>query len=167
MIVVSDTSVISNLANVGQLGLLQRLYGKLVIPLAVYQELLQANREELTNLVIENLAWIEVRSIQNTALLNTIAPLLDRGEAEAIALTVEVRADRLIIDEKKGRKKAIELGIKVTGILGILLAAKQSGYIQRIEPILNALRSSGFWVNEDLYLEVLRLAGESYPLTDV
>ncbi len=71
-----------------------------------------------------------------------------------------LNADRFIIDERRGRNEAIQLGIQVTGLLGILLAAKRQGLIPLLQPLLNDLTAQGFWIREELYAEVLQLAGE-------
>jgi predicted nucleic acid-binding protein len=160
MIVVSDTSAISNLAEVRQLELLQKLYGELVIPCAVYQELLNTDKNSLTASAIDGIKWIKVQSITNNHLLDNLNLILDQGEAEAITLALEIQAERIIIDERKGRNEALKLGLKVTGILGVLIAAKKQGFIVAVKPILDQLRASEFWVRKELYLETLRLAGE-------
>lgn len=160
MIVVSDTSPISNLAAIGQLHLLQQLYGTVVIPLAVYQEILNSGATDPATLAVQNLNWIQRRSLSNVALLQNLQANLDPGEAEAIALAVELKADRLIIDERRGRERASQAGIKVIGLLGILLAAKKQGFIPEMQPLLDDLIACGFWLRPQLYQEVLRLAGE-------
>ncbi len=98
--------------------------------------------------------------MSDRVLLETLQTNLDPGEAEAITLAVEINADRLIIDERRGRNEAIQLGLQVTGILGIALAAKQEGLIPLVQPILDDLRANTFWIRDALYAEVLRLAGE-------
>jgi predicted nucleic acid-binding protein len=160
MIIVSDTSPISNLAAIGQLELLQQLYGNVVIPTAVYQEILNSGDTDPAVLAIKSVNWIQTLNIKNTALFQTLQSNLDIGEAEAITLAVELNADRLIVDERRGRKEAIRLGLRVTGILGILLAAKQQGLVLRIQPLLDDLIANGFWIREELYAELLQLAGE-------
>lgn len=160
MIVVSDTSPISNLAAIGKLGLLEQLYGSVIIPTAVYQELLNSGSTDLAVLAIQTVNWIETRSVTNITLLQSLQNNLDVGEAEAIALAVELNADRLIVDERRGRNEAIKLGLRVTGILGILLAAKQQRLVPLIQPLLDDLIANGFWLREELYVEVLRLASE-------
>jgi uncharacterized protein len=87
-------------------------------------------------------------------------PNLDPGEAQAIALGLELNANRLIIDERRGRNQAIGLGLQVIGILGIVLAAKQQNLIPSVKPILDDLIVNGFWMRDDLSNEVLQLAGE-------
>jgi len=160
MIIVSDTSPISNLAAIGQLELLQKLYGNVIIPTAVYQEILNSGDTDPAVLAIKSVNWIQTYSITNNTLFQTLQNILDIGEAEAITLAVELNADRLIVDERRGRKEAIRLGLRVTGILGILLAAKQQGLVSFIQPLLDDLIANGFWIQEELYAELLQLAGE-------
>jgi uncharacterized protein len=160
MIIVSDTSPISNLAAIGQLELLQKLYGNVIIPTAVYQEILNSGHTDPAVLAIKSVNWIQTYSITNNTLFQTLQNILDIGEAEAITLAVELNADRLIVDERRGRKEAIRLGLRVTGILGILLAAKQQGLVSFIQPLLDDLIANGFWIREELYAELLQLAGE-------
>ncbi|WP_238360520.1 DUF3368 domain-containing protein [Iningainema tapete] len=109
---------------------------------------------------VQTLNWIETRRVTNLALLQSLQINLDLGEAEAIALAVELNAVRLIIDERRGRKEAIKLGVQVTGLLGILLTAKQQGLVPLVQPILDDLIANDFWVRKELYTEVLLLAGE-------
>jgi predicted nucleic acid-binding protein len=160
MIVVSNTSPISNLAAIGHLELLQQLYGNIIIPPAVYQELINSGDAEPATLAVQTLDWIQTQPVSDRVLLKTLQTNLDPGEAEAITLAVEINAERLIIDERRGRNEAIQLGLQVTGILGIALAAKQEGLIPLVQPILDDLRANTFWIRDALYAEVLRLAGE-------
>jgi predicted nucleic acid-binding protein len=160
MIVVSNTSPISNLAAIGQLELLQQLYGNIIIPPAVYQELINSGDAEPATLAVQTLDWIQTQPVSDRVLLETLQTNLDPGEAEAITLAVEINAERLIIDERRGRNEAIQLGLQVTGILGIALAAKQEGLIPLVQPTLDDLRANTFWIRDALYAEVLRLAGE-------
>ena len=160
MIVVSDTSPISNLAAIEQLVILQQLYSEVIIPTAVYQELLDSGVEDPAVLAIQTLDWIQVCSVTNAVLSQSLQASLDAGEAEAIVLAVELAADRLLMDERRGRQQAMQAGLKVTGLLGVLLAAKQQSVIATVQPILDALIANGFWVRDELYAETLRLAGE-------
>ena len=86
---------------------------------------------------------------------------LDRGEAEAIALAAELQADLLLMDERLGRTEAARFGLRVIGVLGVLIEAKGRGRLQRIEPILDELRhDAGFRVSQALRARVLQAAGE-------
>lgn len=164
MIIVSNTSPISNLAAIGKLDLLQQLYTNIIIPIAVYEEIINSGETEPATLAIQSLDWIETQSVTNKFLLQELQTILDLGEAEAITLAVELNADRLIIDERQGRNEAKKQGLQVTGILEIILAAKQRGLIDLVQPLLDDLRVNGFRITEPLYAELLRLAREDFPV---
>lgn len=86
---------------------------------------------------------------------------LDADESEAIALALELRSDLLLLDERRGRSIANQLGINVTGLLGVLLVAKQRGCLNAIKPLLHDLSNvAGFWIDRELYRLVLASAGE-------
>ncbi len=163
MIVVSDTSPLSGLAIAGHLSLLQQLYGQVVIPAAVAEELKRGGQEDERIKQTLSLTWIEVRQASDLALVKTLQTdqNLDRGEAEAIALALELSADELLIDERLGRREAIRLGLSITGLLGALLVAKRQGLLTAVRPVLDVLiAEAGFRVSSQLYTEVLIAAGE-------
>lgn len=115
MVVVSDTSPISNLMTIGELPVLKSVFDKVVIPEGVKTELeaIASHKSDLA----DN-PWIIVQRIKDQGLLNELLYTLDQGEAEAIVLAIEKRADYLIIDERKGRRIALEYGLKIIGLLG-------------------------------------------------
>lgn len=158
MIVISDTSVITNLIQLNELSLLYHLFEKIIIPAKVYEELgkLPAQIDH-----IDKLGWIEVREISDTDLFNQLLESLDAGEAASIVLALELKADLLIIDEKRGRKIATDLGISITGLIGVLVEAKELGFIESVKPLLNKLiYEIGFRVNPKLYREILNKTNE-------
>lgn len=162
MIVISDTSPITNLAAVGHLSLLQQLYGDIIIPERVYQELTGAGDSIPGCREVQTLAWISVRSAANQEQVRLLQDKLDAGEAEAITLAVELDADWLLIDEELGRTIAAEYHIQFTGVLGILIEAKYRGLITQVKPLLDELiRTADFWVSARLYSHVLQIAGEA------
>ncbi|MBO0936317.1 DUF3368 domain-containing protein [Fibrella sp. HMF5335] len=159
MLVVSDTSPITNLLQIGQLALLRQVFGQVVMPQTVYDELSELPYQQL---LIDSEPWLVVEVPNQLDLVAKLAAELDPGEAEAIALAVELRADYLIIDELKGRHEAELLGLRIVGLLGVLIQAKQAGYIVAVEPLLMDLRAkAGFRIHPTLYKCVLQLAGES------
>lgn len=86
---------------------------------------------------------------------------LDRGEAEAIVLALERRADVLLVDERRGRRVTAAFGLRVIGLLGMLAEAKRIGLIERVKPVLNDLIGrAGFWIGADLHAKVLAELGE-------
>jgi predicted nucleic acid-binding protein len=161
VIVVSNSSPIMNLAVVGQVHLLERLYGKVYIPEAVWQELSAIGTGQPWAAVMPTLSWLEIRSGSNRSLVDLLLLELDRGEAEAISLAMELKADLLLIDERRGRTVASRLGLKFIGLLGALVEGKRKGYVAAVKPILDDLMAqAGFWVSEHVYSRVLREAGE-------
>jgi predicted nucleic acid-binding protein len=89
------------------------------------------------------------------------APGLDAGEAAALSLAMEIKADAILLDERRGHEIAIRLGLRTIGILGILLEGKRAGLLATVRPILDSLeRDANFWISEALRNRVLQLAGE-------
>ena len=161
MVVVSDTTTLSNLLLIGHIDLLQKLYGSISIPTAVRDELrnLVSHRTQVDQFL--NQPWVAVHSIGQKEYALLLRQQLDIGEAEAIALVVEMNADLLIVDELKGRAVAKSLGLAVIGTLGILVAAKREGLIGQVEPVLNQLKmNAGFWVSASLQRHVLESVNE-------
>lgn len=162
MIVVSNTSPIFYLSTIGQLDLLRQLYDEIVIPTAVFNEITNVGNTDASARVVPTLSWIKTQSATDQAFINTLRAALDPGEAEAIALAVELNADRLLMDERLGRAAAMRVGRQVTGVLGILIAAKRNNLIQAVKPLLDALiEQVGFWIDARLYAEVLQSVDES------
>lgn len=124
MIIVSDTSPINNLAAINQLHLLHQLYGSVLIPKAVYKELTDPNFPVAGAAEVKTFDWIQTRAVCDRSLVEELSNELDSGEAEAIALAVEIQADRVLIDERRGRLIVSRLNLRYIGILGILVEAK-------------------------------------------
>jgi predicted nucleic acid-binding protein len=161
MIVVSNTSPNVNLAVVGQLDLLQKLYGHVIIPQAVYDEIVIAGAGQTGAVEVKSFAWIETNKAKERALVASLQLELDNGEVEAIALAAELKADLLLLDERRGRAIASRLGLRCVGLLGVLMEAKHQDLIAAVKPILDALiQKAGFWVSQALYDHVLQSAGE-------
>ena len=161
MIIVSDTSPINNLAAINHLHLLHQLYGTVFIPEAVYRELTDPNFPVAGATEVQTFDWIQTRTISDRTIVETLSNELDIGEAEAIALAIEMKADQVLIDERRGRLVASRLNLRYTGILGVLVEAKSKGLIAEVRPLLDALiNKAGFWVAEPLYNSVLQLVNE-------
>jgi uncharacterized protein len=153
VIVVSDTSPLTALITVAEERILPALFGEVIVPEEVFHEL-QRGHEVLPSFLV-------VRAVQNRRLAESLTRELDRGEAEAIALAGELNADLLLMDEKAGRKLARREGIKVIGLMGVLLMAKQRGLITSVRVLIDALRSTaGFRVADTVVQAVLREADE-------
>jgi predicted nucleic acid-binding protein len=158
---VSDTSPLIGLAVTEHLEILKHLYGQVLIPEAVYQELIGSDPELPGAAEARTLEWIVSHSVQNAILVRALQGELDDGEAEAIALAVEVQADLVLLDERRARAVAIRLGLKVVGVLGVLIEAKHKALIPHLKPILDDLLTrAGFRVSAQLYERVLQAVGE-------
>ncbi len=156
--VVSNTTPIISLLTIGQLELLHRLYEVVYIPQEVFNEIEAGkNKEFYTNL--SSVGWLKIEQVKNPQALNYFLDL-DKGEAEAIVLASELNADLIILDEILGRFHAKHAGLKITGTVGVLLKAKQRGFITNIKELLSELRIKGIWLSDKLVTEILKLANE-------
>jgi len=161
MIVISNTSPLINLLAIDQLDLLKKLYGKIIIPQAVYQEITVKGAGQKGSTELEKLNWIEIKLVSDKKLVQALKLELDEGESEVIALAVELKAGLILIDERRGRTVARNLDISCIGLLGVLIEAKQKGLIKFVRPLLDDLISkAGFWINQKLYNRVLEAADE-------
>lgn len=158
MTVVSDTSPLTNLIQIDQLDLLKKLFSTIVLPEAVYEELCMIPAQKT---IIDQQNWLFVQKPVDKDLVKELEKELDRGEAEAIALALELKADVLIIDEMKGRNRAELRGLKIIGLLGALLEAKKRGLIGTLKPLMEDLvDKAGFRIHPNLYQTILKISGE-------
>jgi len=161
VIVISNTSPITSLAAINQLHLLQQLYGSIIIPEAVYRELTDIDSPVPGTSEVQTYDWIEMRQVENKSLVIPLIPGVDEGEAEAIALAIELHAELLLIDDLDARIQATRLGLDFTGLLGVLIEAKNQGLIPAVKPVLNELIAiASFRVGQALYHRVLQIVGE-------
>jgi len=159
MVEVSDTSPLINLAVIHHLWLIPEIYGQVIIPQAVYNEIVVEGIGEPGATEIQSADWVLIKTCAPSPLLDKLKADLDPGEAEAIALAVEIEADRILMDERKGRQIAINLSLKPVGVLGILLRAKQENLIPHVRPLMDRLlNEADFFIHTALYDEVLVLA---------
>ena len=153
MIVVSDTSPVTALLTIGQAEILQKLFGQVIVPQSVREELSRSHRDLPS--------WLHVEAIKDLAKKERLRKSVDAGEAEAIVLAKELGADQLLIDEKKGRRIAISEGIPVIGLLGVVLLAKRSNLLPSARAVLDRLdREAGVYLSETLRETALRAVGE-------
>ncbi|MDI6735594.1 MAG: DUF3368 domain-containing protein [bacterium] len=158
--VVSNSSTLIHLGKVGLLDLLAEQFGEILIPKAVWRETVEEGGEESDAGIIGTANWIKVCDVSVSPLLTTFSTLLDEGEAEAIVLAMEIDADLILLDENDARRIAESHGLRKTGLLGILIKAKQQGYIQSLKICLYQLQMTGFRLSESVYSEVLQSVNE-------
>lgn len=161
MIVVSDTSPLTNLAAIGHFDLLRQLYHEVHIPEGVWAELNAQGKGWPGAAEVAQASWVQQHRPKNQALVIALQRDLDRGEAEGIALALELNADLLLMDEQEGRHAAERFSLRTVGVLGILLEAKAKGLLTALKPALEALRqTAGFYIGDDLCQQILELAQE-------
>ncbi len=163
MPVVSNTSPILNLAIIGQLDLLRQQFGEVLMPPTVLQEL--KVDAELPGVGPIRLAlqdqWLRVIKLGNSDMARALRRDLDAGEAEAIALALQLKIATVLIDEHDGRTAAKAMGLVPVGVLGVLLRAKRMGALDSVVNAMRALQDqAGFFINPDLFATLAREAGE-------
>ena len=157
--IVTDTGPLIAFPRIRGLSLLQQVVRELVIPEAVYNELVGTGRDRPGAQEVEHSMWIQRRAVTDLATLALLPAYLHRGEREALVLARELRV-RLLIDEQRGRKVAVEWGVEVLGSLGVLAEAKRSGFVERVKPLVDALLAAQYWIEEDLVQPFLQELGE-------
>ena len=161
MIVVSNTTPLIGLASIQRFDVLQQLFGEVYIPQAVYDEAVVAGSEAGgAKREVSAAAWIKTVSVKDRLAVDVLLDELDLVEAETIVLAREMGADWVLMDEKKGRRKLTQLGIKKIGTVGILLKAKQVGLLFALRPELEQLRQQGFSLSQTVIDAVLQQANE-------
>ena len=157
--VVSNTSPLLYLHQIGHLGLLRRLYGQVVVPEAVASELARGARLGIDVPDLERLPWLHVEAPPEHRLLPAVVDL-GAGEAEVIAIGLANTQSLLLLDDGLARRIAALLELSFTGTIGLLVKAKQVGALDSVLPSLEALRKSTFRVSDELLRWAAREAGE-------
>ncbi len=148
--IISDTSCLILLEKIGELELLHKVFGEILITQDVADEY---------GLTLPN--WISIQNPTNRKYQKILEASVDRGEASAIALAVELTDCLLIIDDLKGRNLAETLGIKITGTFGLILEAKLSGKIDSVKPLLAKIKQTDFHFSADIEKKILAKANET------
>ena len=149
--VVSDSSPLIALQQIGRLELLRGLFVKVLVPPAVVRETRRA-------LVLPD--WVCERGLRQPISPLILAAQLGPGESEALALATEISAHRVILDDRAGRNLAARLALPMTGAVGILLAAKRRALLSEVKPELDALLAVGFYIGPRVYRGALAEAQE-------
>lgn len=161
MIVVSNTTPLIGLASIGRLELLRTLFGEVYIPQAVHDETVTHGRDEgVAKQTVASAEWIHVLKVQDRLAVDVLLDEMDLGEVETIILAMEIKAEWVLMDERKGRRKLSQLNIPKIGTLGILLRSKELSLIPVLKPEIEKLQRSGFGIAPTLVDDLLRQAGE-------
>lgn len=164
MIIVADTTPLISLMKIGQLDLLEKLFGEVQIPEAVFEELIyNSNYPEESKLIRESQFIIKV-FVNNTSAVELLhrSSGLDAGESEAIILSDSLNASLLLMDEVKGRQVEKQMGIPLMGTLGLLLVGYKENILtkQQIIEYIDIMKKSGRHISEALYQQLLAKISE-------
>jgi predicted nucleic acid-binding protein len=154
MIVVADTSPVNYLILIQEIDVVPKIYGRVVIPQTVREELVRASAPQLVRSWMECLpSWLEVRSPSTVP--DSSLKKLDAGERDGIMLATELHADQLIVDEREGRREAERRGISVIGTLGVLREAATLKLLD-IRVAVERLRATSFFVAPEVLASLLK-----------
>ena len=159
-IIVSDTSCIGYLAQINQLSLLQIIYGEIIIPETVNAEILNLEIKGHNLSHYKTADWIKIYQDTDLSNVQQYQSVLDKGELQAISLAVDLKADLLIIDEKLGRIVATSMGFDITGLVGILIVAKNKNLIHSVKDALDKVILLGCRISNKLYNTALKSCNE-------
>jgi predicted nucleic acid-binding protein len=161
MIIVSDTSPISNLILIERLDILRELFSDVIVPPAVNTEIKALKLLGKDIREFETAEWIRVSKPADLHKVNSLKARLDEGEAEAITLALELKCDLLLMDERIGTRIAREEGLMTVGLVGVLIKAKEQNIIDAVRPILADLKTkAGFWLGENLERKIMEELNE-------
>jgi predicted nucleic acid-binding protein len=150
--VISNSSPLIALTQIGRLDLLRRLHTRISIPPAVAREVAPT--------VAALPDWVVVQQLAHPLQPSTVSGSIGPGEREVISLGLELGAALLLLDEQPARRLATSLGLRVIGTVGLLMAAKQRGLLTKIRPELDRLLAVRFFMDQNLYDRVIAQAGE-------
>lgn len=159
--VVCNSSPLIHLSKAGRLSLLRDFFQEILVPKKVLMESVENSGGAEDAKEIENADWIHPMTIEDLDLKKALKLTIDEGEAAAIVLALEQKADLVLMDDYDGRAMAKEYNLKVVGTIGILLKAKLEGKTISLRHDLDVLRKNGFWLSEELYLRLIAEANEA------
>ena len=162
MTAVSNTGPLIALAKLGRLDILGALFSKVLIPPMVHRELMGRMGEEWGAIEKGLQTFISVTALPELPHeASNVLISVDEGERQAISLAIIVGSETLLfLDDKAGRTAAKQLGVRVTGTIGLLLLAKERGLIDSVKECLQGLRRHGYWLSDDIIVAAVHMAGE-------
>jgi len=144
-VIISDTSCLIVLNNIGELELLHKLYGEILTTSIIADEF----GDKLPT-------WVKIQNVQDIYRVRILELQIDKGESSAIALALEIPESTLILDDFKARKIAEGLGLKMTGTLGIIIKAKLNNLIPSVRPIFEKIKKTNFRISEEIELDAYK-----------
>lgn len=158
--IIADSSPLIGLALIGQLNLLPRLYPAVFVPPAVWDEVTQQGAGLPGALEVSQCDWLQIQAPE-LAYLEPLRILIDRGEAEALALAQSMPDSIVLLDDAQARRVAERFNITRIGTLGVLRRAKKAGWLNEIKPLVIQLQENGIYIRQTLIDAVLQDVGEA------
>lgn len=158
-VIVADSSPLIGLAKIHLLEILPKLSSCILIPPAVWEEVTIKGNDSPDTSAIRQATWLKVQ-IPAAKMIEPLEILIDRGEAEAIALAIQSEGSLLLLDDARARRVVKRLKIRMIGTVGLLRRAKQRGLIEQLRPYLEALKNNGIYIRQELIDAVLKDVGE-------
>ncbi len=156
---VSNSSPLILYSAVGWLDLLRALYEEIVVPPAVWREVVAGGCGRAGSTALQNVTWVSLRPLPDLPI--PALPPLDPGEMEVVTLTLSLEpGSAVLLDDRRGRRAAMSLGLSVVGSGGLLVLAKDAGLIPAVGPLLSDLIDSGLFRDDATQREILALAAE-------
>lgn len=158
---ISDSSPLILFGKINRLSFLSSLFAEVLIPPAVHDEISQGEGSHIDAAAIARTPWIDVHRVADTPVLQALRRDLDPGEAEVVALALELRGLLpVLLDDRRGRRAARARGLTVIGSAGILISGKEKGLLPAVRPLLDELRAAGLYLGGVEYQKALMLSGE-------
>ena len=158
--VISNSTPLIALKKIEKLELLYKIYGEIIIPYGVYEEVILESSVKEPHDFIKESGFIKIMKIRNEEAKRLFSTSLHKDEVEIMILAVEVKANLCIIDDLLARRYAKYNNLNITGTIGVLLKAKELCIITKIRPIMDELIDSGVYIDSKLYNKVVEISGE-------
>jgi predicted nucleic acid-binding protein len=158
--IVCDSTALIGLAKIGNLELFEKIFGEIFVPNAVFVEVVDRGKGRPGTKEVQDARWIRKRTVKDNRTVEMLVAEMGRGEAEVLVLGKELNADWLILDDERARNSAQSAEFHIIGLGGILLLAKQSGFIPAVKPLLDQLESKNFRLGIRVRKEILKKANE-------
>lgn len=160
-VAVSDRSPLILFAAIGRFELLHLIFSEVLIPPAVWQEVVESGAGRPAEFEVRGANWIRVVPVSMNLATAASLARIDRGEREAIALAMELGPGHtLLLDDRAGRSYAESEGLQVVGSAGLLIRLKRRGLVGAVRPILDDLQAAGLYLSDGLYQQLLTTVHE-------
>lgn len=160
--IIANSTPLIALNKIGKLDLLKQMYREIIIPYAVYEEVILESSIKESNDFIKESGFINIIKIKNEEAKRLFVTSLHKGEVEVMILAKEIEADLCIIDDLLARRYAKYYNLNITGTIGAILKSKEQGIISEVRPIMDELIDSGIYIDPKLYNRVIEIACEKY-----